>query len=269
MSITFSSCFYIIKSKFPPETYIQWMNNFISIVNHFNLVIYTDENSIKYIDTRENPRIKVIIKPMEEFYHYKYKDFWIKNHENNELLNTKVLWQVNMLWSEKIWFVKDTIDNKYFETEYYGWCDIGYFRNNYGTIHTEHLSNWANEDKIRGLDKEKIYYACVNNDDGFIQLLNKTINNKNELGLPIEPIPPYQNSIAGGFVMLHVNKIEWWCETYENKLKLYFENNYLVKDDQIILVDCILSNNNKSHFNILRENDDRFDNWFLFQRFLL
>lgn len=269
MSITFSSCFYIIKSKFPPETYIQWMNNFISIVNHFNLVIYTDENSIKYIDTRENPRIKVIIKPMEEFYHYKYKDFWIKNHENNELLNTKVLWQVNMLWSEKIWFVKDTIDNKYFETEYYGWCDIGYFRNSYGTIHTEHLSNWANEDKIRGLDKEKIYYACVNNDDGFIELLNKTINNKNELGLPIEPIPPYQNSIAGGFFMLHVNKIEWWCETYENKLKLYFENSYLVKDDQIILVDCILSINNKSHFNILRENDDRFDNWFLFQRFLL
>lgn len=268
MSITFSSCFYIIKSKFPPETYIQWMNNFISIVNHFNLVIYTDENSIKYINTRENPRIKVIIKPMEDFYHYKYKEYWITNHDKNELLNSKVLWQVNMLWSEKIWFVKDTITNNYFETEYYGWCDIGYFRNSHGTIHTEHLSNWANEDKIVGLDKEKIYYACVNNDDGFIQLLNNTVNNKNDIGLPIEPIPPYQNSIAGGFFILHKNKIEWWSEIYEAKLKTYFVNNYLVKDDQIILVDCILSNDTKSHFNILRENDDRFDNWFLFQRFL-
>ena len=66
-SITFSSCFYIIKSKFEPEVYINWMNNFISIVNNFNLVIYTDENSSKYIDTRDNPRIKIIIKPFEDF----------------------------------------------------------------------------------------------------------------------------------------------------------------------------------------------------------
>ena len=54
MSITFSSCFYIIKSKFDPNTYINWMNNFISIVNNFNLVIYTDDNSSKYIDTKGN-----------------------------------------------------------------------------------------------------------------------------------------------------------------------------------------------------------------------
>ena len=72
MSITFSSCFYIIKSKFDPALYIEWMNNLISIVNEFNLVIYTDENSCKYIDTRENPRIKVIIKHLEQFYNYKY-----------------------------------------------------------------------------------------------------------------------------------------------------------------------------------------------------
>ena len=62
MSITFSSCFYILKSKFDKTTYINWMNNFISIVNEFYLVIYTDENSVKYINTKNNPRIKIIIK---------------------------------------------------------------------------------------------------------------------------------------------------------------------------------------------------------------
>ena len=46
MSITFSSCFYIIKSKFDPSKYIEWMKNFLSIVNEFNLVIYTDEKNI-------------------------------------------------------------------------------------------------------------------------------------------------------------------------------------------------------------------------------
>ena len=58
MSITFSSCFYIIKSKFDPSVYVTWMNNFISIVNQFNLVIYTDDNSRKYIDTKGNTKIK-------------------------------------------------------------------------------------------------------------------------------------------------------------------------------------------------------------------
>ena len=58
MCITFSSCFYIINSKFPPEQYIEWMNNFISIVNNFKLVIYTDENSIKYINTNEKKILK-------------------------------------------------------------------------------------------------------------------------------------------------------------------------------------------------------------------
>ena len=71
MSITFSSCFYIINSKFPPEKYIEWMTNFISIVNNFNLVIYTDENSLKYIDTNSKSNIKVIIKPLTQFYNYK------------------------------------------------------------------------------------------------------------------------------------------------------------------------------------------------------
>ena len=60
MYITFSSCFYIIKSKFEPSIYIQWMNNFISIVNKFNLVIYTDENSCKYINTNGNTKTQYI-----------------------------------------------------------------------------------------------------------------------------------------------------------------------------------------------------------------
>ena len=54
MSITVSSYFYVIKSKFVPRIYVEW-NNF------FNLVNYTDENSMKYIDIRNNPINKIII----------------------------------------------------------------------------------------------------------------------------------------------------------------------------------------------------------------
>ena len=269
MSITFSSCFYIIKSKFEPSIYIEWMNNFISIVNEFNLVIYTDENSSKFINTKNNSKIKIIIKPLEKFYNYKYSHYWNENHKKNLLINENTSWELNMLWSEKIWFVKETIERNYFDTDFYGWCDIGYFRNRTGEYvdtPTSFLSNWPSYNKIKSIYNNKIIYACINNDNKYINYLNKLINKKNSNGLPIQPIPPIQQSFAGGFFILNKNNIDWWTTTYENKLKLYFENNYLVKDDQIILADCIFSNVDK--FCLFRENIKPYDNWFMFQRIL-
>jgi hypothetical protein len=266
MSITFSSCFYIIKSKFDPGIYIEWMNNFISIVNKFNLVIYTDENSAKYIDTKGNPKIKVVLKPINQFYNYKYESFWIENHKNNHLLNDKSDWVLNMLWSEKIWFVKETVERKYFETEFYGWCDIGYFRNRPYDTHTKNLLIWPNMKKINALDKNKICYACMNNDDAYMNDLYNLINNKNQNGLPVQEMSTIKKSIAGGFFISHKDKIKWRAETYNVKLELYFKNNYLVKDDQIILADCILSNLND--FLLFREKNPMYDNWFMFQRIL-
>jgi hypothetical protein len=73
-------------------------------------------------------------------------------------------------------------------------------------------------------------------------------------------------SIAGGFFVCHKEKIDWWRDTYDTKLKLYFDNGYLVKDDQIIIVDCIFSN--LSEFCLCKEQN-HYDNWFLFQRYLL
>ena len=267
MSITLSSCFYIIKSKFDASVYIQWMNNLISIVNNFNLVIYSDDNSSIYINTNGNPRILIVIKPIEEFYNYKYKNYWIKNHKNNYLLNDKSCWELNMLWSEKIWFVKETIERKYFDTDFYGWCDIGYFRNRPEDTHTSNLANWGNNTKILEKNSDKICYACIQNKNIYMDMLFQIVNDKNILGLPRLQIPPDQNSIAGGFFILHKDKIGWWVETYETKLQLYFTNSYLVKDDQIILLDCILSNIDS--FTIFRENKPAVDNWFMFQRILI
>jgi hypothetical protein len=265
MLITFSSCFYIIKSKFSYETYVNWMNKLISIVNNFNLVIYTDEDSSKYINTNNNERIKIIIKPIEEMYNYKYKEYWIKNHQNNNLLNDKSIhktsWELNMLWSEKISFVEETYNNKYFETEYYGWCDIGYFRD-LDSYKISLFLNWPSNDKIINLNKSKIHYIQINNNKNYIDYLKNIINNKNNIGLPIMPIPPDQTSIAGGFFILYKDKINWWKELYDNKLQLYFKNEYLVKDDQIIIIDCIFSND--EHYELYLSYS-----WFAFQNILL
>jgi len=214
-------------------------------------------------------KIKIILKPLEQFYHFKYKDYWIENHKKNLLINENTCWELNMLWSEKIWFVKETIERKFFDSEFYGWCDIGYFRNRSGEYldtHTSFLSNWPKNEKIITLDRDKIVYGCINNDNKYINYIIKLIKKKNALGLPVQPIPPIQQSIAGGFFILNKNNIDWWSYTYENKLLLYFRNNYLVKDDQIILADCVFSNIEKFH--LFRENNKLNDNWFMFQRIL-
>jgi len=172
-----------------------------------------------------------------------------------------------MLWNEKIWFVKETIERKYFDTNFYGWCDIGYFRNRSDDLHTNFLSNWPSREKIEGLNKSKIYYAGINNDNKYINYLYKLVNAKNYLGLPVKPIPPQQQSIAGGFFILYKDRVHWWAETFDAKLELYLKNKYLVKDDQIIIIDCVLSNH--KCFSLFRENNSLYDNWFLFQRILL
>jgi teichuronic acid biosynthesis glycosyltransferase TuaG len=190
-------------------------------------------------------------------------------------MNNSVDWRVNALWSEKIWFVDQTRREKYFCEDdtldendvFYGWCDIGYFRNRVNDLPMHFLQQWPNQEKIKSMDRTKIHYACVNNNHDFLGFLHDNINHKNEFGLPSTPIPPNQISIAGGFFIIYSEKIDFWKKMYDDKLQLYFEHGYLVKDDQIIIADCVFSNMN--HFQLYGETDQRFDNWFLFQRLLL
>jgi len=258
--IIFSTAWYILKSKFNPNIYSKWIDNLLTSVNNFKLVIYTDKKSLHMIEKyKNNPNIKIILLELEEFYNYNYKDFWIKNHEKNYNLNTIVDWKVNMLWNEKIAFVQKTFKNSYFSGDWYGWIDIGYFRNG-------PLFNWPTPSKIQELLKDKIYYARVNNNNIYINNLIKLILDKDDKGLPKNDIPANQISIAGGFFLINYNLINWYKNLYDTKLKLYIDNNKLVKDDQIIVINNIVENMSK--FVLVTENS-HYDNWFLFQRYLI
>jgi hypothetical protein len=239
MYVTFATCWYSLNCKFPVDTYLRWMKHMFNEVTNYNLVLFTDEAGELLLRDHfapyyfQNPRIKIVQKPIEEWYNYQYKEAWIKNHTKNTSLNGKTEWKVNMLWAEKIHFVNEARLKQYFpETDFYGWCDIGYFRE--GPCPT-----FCNTPKMLSLNKNKIYYACV--DPNQFNSLKEIVLRKNEKGLPLQPIPPEQVSIAGGFFIAHHSKIEGWRQLFDTKLRLYFENNYLVKDDQMIIVDCIIS----------------------------
>jgi hypothetical protein len=171
-----------------------------------------------------------------------------------------------MLWSEKINFVKTTIENKYFDTEYHGWCDIGYFRNRVYDTPISKLRRWGDVEPFYEKFKEKIVYGRVNYDKKFINNIYKITSNRLENGLTSTPIPEDACTLAGGFFILHKTKIHWWHETYYKKLQTYFDVKRVVKDDQIVLVDCIFENLTK--FALFSEPTMNLDCWFMFQRIL-
>ena len=263
MLVTFVTCWYTLNSKFPVETYLTWMRHMLCAVDTYYLVLFTDSDGEtllrKHFGAYFNQRnLKIIQKPYTEWYNYKYKDQWIKNHQKNTLLNKKSEWKLNMLWAEKTYFVNEVRVQEYFPpTEFYGWCDIGYFRE--GPCPT-----FANKAKLQALNKNKIYYACVNTSQ--LEKLKNIVQNKNALGLPATPIPPNQVSVAGGFFIAHHSKIAGWQKKFDEKLALYFANDYLVKDDQIILIDCILSE--PQRFELICEPNPRENPWFTFRRAL-
>jgi hypothetical protein len=270
VNITFSTCWYQFKAKFDFSVYAQWIRNMLSNVRAYNLVIYTDEAGRAAFDfdayAAVNPRIRVIIKPFESFRNYALKDMWIANHAKNSLLNELVDWRVNALWSEKAHFVRETVAHKYFDTEYYGWCDIGYFRGrNKQDLSMSQLRGWPNPAKIAVLNPAKIYYGCVNNDWNQIEHCIHTLNDPTQT----KGVDPRHNFIAGGFFMLHKSKAEWWAVAYDAKLHQHLSRGRTVKDDQQIITDCVFSKDTQSNFHICREEGGKHDVWFLFQRMLL
>ncbi len=208
---------------------------------------------------------------MIHFYTYKYKDDWIKNHEKTDIELHKIIdWKLNMLWNEKVFFVNETIKMKYFESLFYGWCDIGYFRNRPNDLNMKYLQNWPNPIKLtmEPFKNELIHYACVQNDNiKYTELTNDIINHYTN-NLSIAPTEKYMEiCFAGGFFILTASQSQKYADIYETKLEYYFKHNFMIKDDQTIIMDIITTNS--SMFYIHKENETMFDNWFMFQRVLL
>ena len=263
--ITFATAWYEVKSKFDPKKYTFWMKNVLQHVNHFNLVIFTNNESKKTIESciSNYTNIKIVVKEFDQFLGDKWNVQWAKNQKRNHCLNENspynIDWKLNMIWNEKIHFVKEA--SAIHQTDYYGWMDIGYFRD--GPIH----SSWCSPERIFSMNIDKIYYAKICSNIVF-NSLKKHILDKNDKNLPNTEIPMNQISIAGGFFVLHKTKLQWWHDTFYQRLQLYFDNDYLVKDDQIVIIDCII--NNWEHFNLIENNapENSAPRWFVFQQYL-
>ena len=266
--LTLVTCWYTMKSKFPPQKYLNWIRNFVSIVKHFNLVIYTDSSSIHFFSfIKDMPQIQIIIRPIEQFHTNKFEAQWLQNHNKSELPLHKVIdWRLNMLWNEKIFFVKDAIERRIFDSPFYGWCDIGYFRNNPDDLHTDLLVNWAKNIETR-LMPNIIHYGRVQNNDILFQKLESEIKSHYIYKLKTQPTNKYDEiTYAGGFFIGTPQVLLQYSKIYDEKLAYYFENGYLIKDDQLIVMDIITMN---PRLFCIHTEAKKYNNWFMFQRALL
>jgi hypothetical protein len=265
MKITLSTCFYRFRSKFDPATYTAWAANLFALVQDFALVVYTDEASMNSLPpVPHGARIRVVILPLERFHNYRYRDYWIANHGRNRLLNDRTCWELGMLWAEKTSFVLKTALADPFGTELFGWCDIGYFRGTSRDTPIHRLvGRWPSDAVLERLERDRVHYARVHHDP----VVDRCVLQKNEHGLPAVLIPDDQVSFAGGFFLAHRDMVAWWRDTFDARLRLYFVHGRLVKDDQIIIADCILSR--PERFRVWTEDVPHLDNWFMFQRKLL
>jgi hypothetical protein len=119
--------YYNIKSKFPKEQYLEWINNFMNNVS-INVFIYTSVEMKDYFESFKKPNIKIIVEEFKDLYYYKYYDIFVKQNELDETKNIRTP-ELYILWYNKLKFVEKTSIN-YPKYNNYIWCDIGVFRNN-------------------------------------------------------------------------------------------------------------------------------------------
>lgn len=144
MQATVVSCYYKIPSKQTHETYMKWIENFMSL--NFNCVLFVNKES-KDILTRLYPQTDKRI-----YVEYDFEDFYTSKWDwkeeeardpNPSVGHNALLYQI---WNEKIFFVKKAIELNHFQTDKFVWMDIGSFRTK---NHLPFLINFPNYDKIQ------------------------------------------------------------------------------------------------------------------------
>ena len=92
INITFSTCWYNFKAKFEKSIYDAWIDNMLSNVNNYYLVIYTDELGSQQFQKYAQSKIKIIVKSYTDFFSHKHEKQWINNHDKNIYLKNMVDW---------------------------------------------------------------------------------------------------------------------------------------------------------------------------------
>ena len=230
---TIVTCYYKFPSKHSYEEYDKWMTNFLTTIET-PMVIFTDDESIEKIRQLRKwaeQNTVIINRPLQDTYcaQEKYMNYWMKDWQRDyerHIHNPKLY----IVWNEKSKFVEEVIENNYFNTDYYCWCDIGCFRT---STNIEKYKKFPNIEKIEQTNsKDKI------------QLLNIESFNQREIDYvkkikldeaPIRNIFQLQHRIGGTIFIGHISAWKKWIPTFYTMIETFMINNTFTGKDQDIM----------------------------------
>jgi hypothetical protein len=253
MATIVTGYFQLEKSKASHGIYLTWMKNMLAMNNP--MIIFCDEKNIDIIRAlrKENmSKTKIIKTNWDEFYSYRYINFFIQHQQLDTEVNRGHNAYLYMVWAEKSNFLKRAIEMNPFSTEYFLWVDIGCFRK----PNTQYL-HWPNPKRIQEIPHNKVL------------LLSVYPFTEEELSVSkIHDLPSFQfiNRIGAPIFGGGKDILLTWHKKYYEMLENFIHMDRFIGKDQSIMNSVYLLNQDICELVTWKQPCN--DIWFYLQEFL-
>jgi hypothetical protein len=252
---TLVSAFFPIRSKFPPEYYLQWGRTFLQL--SAPLVLFVDaalEDAVKALrGSRPTYIVPMAFDDLDTW--VLYMDKWIANHavDPEKDIHTPELYAI---WAQKAFFVEQAVHLNIFKTEYFFWCDFGAFRN--PAINPVILTSFPSS---QHLEPDRILFQSI-------QDLTPADTMVRPDGIPCERIGPHWNKdrIVGGLWGGGAAACLRWKQAYQAMLEEYFAAGRFAGKDQIVMLSAYVKD--PSLGVVVRCTRSQVDPWFFLEHLL-
>lgn len=253
---TVVTAFYPIRSKFPPQQYMEWAARFLQLAAP--IVLFT-EPALAETFAALRPAglpLHIVPRPFADLDTWvKYRAEWEQAHklDHEAAYHTAELYAI---WAQKPFFVAEVVAANPFGTDTFYWCDIGAFRDS--AISPQVLATFPRADRLR-----EVHPAILMNSVAPMEVVEHR---------------RYPDGIWGDFSK--VNRIVgglWggtgtaclrWLSAYEAQLIRYFTapTDRFAGKDQSVMLSAYLEDPTLAY--IARPTTKQGDHWF-FQQYLL
>lgn len=216
------------------HTYLTWMKNTLSIDQ--NMVVYTEEKFFKEIfDMRKevDPKMKktkIIVTTVEKLTGYKLWYNRIETLMNSDKFKRRVHFKdvpemckplYNMIMFNKVYFIKDTIENGLFPSDSYMWLDAACFRDDQKNFNIK----WP----VKKLNKTTFFshHDKISIEDKFDHVMSQ------------------MRFIQGGCFVIRKKDFEEFRYFFELTLDYLMKKGYIGSDEKIL--DLVYLNNSSTY----------------------
>lgn len=222
---TFVTCFYEFKSKHSVDEYRKWMKDTLVAIRS-PIIVFTESKWEPYIlECRKGLPTHVIIRPLSML--HSYATFQRHGEQQRQLDPERDIHNLNLyvVWNEKMKFMQEAYSMDLYQTQWYVWCDIGYFRSP-----ESNMRSWPTSSKLCLLPKDKITMA--------------------------EPYKPTSViHVAAGMFLMHRSHLNLLCDRYYAKMSEMISNGEFAGVDQ-----CVFKGMYPESLHLIRSVTD--DPWF-------